>query len=112
MPSVLPPTMGKCIGNVPRLLNIIAKCIDVKFPDVRGIVDFVMLPKKDNEVEVNDTQDAPRWPRTSLTFVLHWPWRPRASGNLTSVHVALMSNRCGTLPMYLPIEGGRTEGIY
>ena len=68
--------------------------------------------EKDNEVEVNNTQDAPRWPRTSLTFVLHWPWRPRASGNLTSVHVALMSNRWGTLPMYLPIEGGRTEGIY
>ena len=25
---------------------------------------------------------------------------------------ALMSNRWGALPMYLPIEGGRTEGIY
>ena len=31
---------------------------------------------------------------------------------VTSVHVALMSSRWGTLPMYLPIEGGRTEGIY
>ena len=37
---------------------------------------------------------------------------PRTSGNLTSVHFALMSSRRGTLPMYLPIVGGRTEGIY
>ena len=30
-------------------------------------------------------------PRTSMTFVLRWPWRPRASWNLTSVHFALTS---------------------
>ena len=28
MPSVLPPTMGKCMGNVPRLLDINAKSAD------------------------------------------------------------------------------------
>ena len=48
MPSVLPPTMGKYMGNVPRLLDISAKCIDVNFPDVRGIVDLVMLPEMDD----------------------------------------------------------------
>ena len=36
--------MGKYMGNVPRLLDINAKSTDVKFPDVRGIVDLVMLP--------------------------------------------------------------------
>ena len=49
--------MGKYMGNVPRLLDINAKCTDVKFPDargrqgqrktkvidVRGIVEIVML---------------------------------------------------------------------
>ena len=38
--------MRKYMGNVPRLLDISAKCIDVKFPDVRGIVDLVMLSYK------------------------------------------------------------------
>ena len=51
--------MGKYMGNVPRLLDINAKCIDVKFPDARGhqgqrqtkvidvlgSVDCVMLPE-------------------------------------------------------------------
>ena len=40
--------MGKYMGNVPRLLDINAKCIDVKFPDVRGIVDLVMLPEMED----------------------------------------------------------------
>ena len=48
MPSVLPPTMGKYMGSVPRLLDINAKCTDVKFPDVRGIVDLVMLPEMED----------------------------------------------------------------
>ena len=48
MPSVLPPTRGKYIGNVPRLLDINAKCTDVKFPDVRGIVDLAMLPEMED----------------------------------------------------------------
>ena len=40
--------MGKYMGNVPRLLDINAKCTDVKFPDVRGIVDLVMLPEMED----------------------------------------------------------------
>ena len=36
MPSVLPPSMGKYIGNVPHLFDINAACTDVKFPDARG----------------------------------------------------------------------------
>ena len=62
MPSVLPPTMGNYMGNVPRLLDINAKCTDVKFPDarghqgqrktkvidVRGTVEFVMLPEMED----------------------------------------------------------------
>ena len=40
--------MGKYMGNVPRLLDINAKCTDIKFPDVRGIVDLVMLPEMED----------------------------------------------------------------
>ena len=62
MPSALPPTIGKYMGNVPRLLDISAKCTDVKFPDargrqgqrktkvidVRGTVELVMLPERED----------------------------------------------------------------
>ena len=40
--------MGKYMGNGPRLLDINAKCADVIFPDVRGIVDIVMLPEMED----------------------------------------------------------------
>ena len=54
--------MGKYMGNVPRLLDINAKCTDVKFPDargrqgqrktkvidVRGTVELVMLPEMED----------------------------------------------------------------